>query len=202
MAHVDKLTCTICKKIMKNEISVMAHMKRHNDGGTRTTHVAHLCLKCGKSFKSSTSLRDHERSNCGKAPRYQCDICNKFLTTAGILKAHKLVHSGVRDFACQFCGKKFALKHQVRAHERIHTGEKKYKCSYCPEAFIHHSTFEIHISTHTGVKKYACTGCGERFTCFSNLKSHRKSHSNTCGQQVAIKNEHQSEVQDSSSDSN
>lgn len=140
----------------------------------------HMCLKCGKSFSSKTVLSDHERSDCGSNPIYECNICNKRYHSAGSLKTHKTMHTGELNHVCPYCGQTFRTAGQVKIHSRKHTGDKPYKCNECGKAFGYRESLLTHESIHTGVKRFMCE-CGQRFSCISNLKAHRKSHRDTCG---------------------
>ncbi|XP_059616203.1 uncharacterized protein LOC132261415 [Phlebotomus argentipes] len=179
-AHKEKIKCNFCSKSYSGEHNLKTHIHlRHTDKALKKT--TYLCGKCAKSFTSKTALTDHEKSDCGKSPIYQCDICNKFYHSAGSLKGHKTLHTKVRPFLCKYCGKPYRTPGQMREHERVHTGEKPHKCTYCPKAFSHRGSLLTHLSLHTGFKRYMCSGCGQRFTCISNLQAHRKSHADTCG---------------------
>ncbi|GAB0088970.1 uncharacterized protein DMENIID0001_034410 [Sergentomyia squamirostris] len=180
-AHKDEVTCTFCKKTYAGEKNLQNHIELRHTKTRELKKMVYLCGKCGKNFTSKTALMDHERSDCGKSPIYQCDICKKYYHSAGSLKGHKSLHTKEKPFVCKFCGKTFRNAGQLRVHERIHTGEKPHKCTYCPKAFSHRETLLTHLTVHTGFKRFMCSGCGKRFACISNLQVHRKAHSNTCG---------------------
>ncbi|XP_055684326.1 zinc finger protein 20-like [Lutzomyia longipalpis] len=179
--HRDEVTCKFCNKTYAGERNLQTHIDLRHTKTKTIKKMTYLCRKCGKNFTSKTALLDHERSDCGKAPIYQCDVCKKFYHSAGSLKGHKTLHTKVRPFLCKFCGKSYRNPGQLRVHERTHTGEKPHKCTYCPKAFSHRETLLTHITMHTGFKRFMCSGCGKRFACISNLQVHRKAHADTCG---------------------
>nr|XP_012150786.1 PREDICTED: zinc finger protein 697-like isoform X1 [Megachile rotundata] len=39
--------------------------------------VIHKCTRCGKGYQLETSLRRHQRLECGVEPRQSCPICGK-----------------------------------------------------------------------------------------------------------------------------
>uniref|UniRef100_A0A1B0DMU1 C2H2-type domain-containing protein n=1 Tax=Phlebotomus papatasi TaxID=29031 RepID=A0A1B0DMU1_PHLPP len=179
--HKEKITCNICNKSYSGEHNLKTHMALRHSSSNSRPKCTYLCGKCAKSFTSKTALLDHERSDCGKSPIYQCDICQKFYHSAGSLKGHKTLHTKVRPYLCKYCGKPYRTPGQMRDHERVHTGEKPHQCTYCPKRFSHRGSLLTHLSLHTGFKRFMCSGCGQRFTCISNLQAHRKSHADTCG---------------------
>lgn len=42
--------------------------------------VIHKCTRCGKGYQLETSLRRHQRLECGVEPRQSCPICGKKFT--------------------------------------------------------------------------------------------------------------------------
>lgn len=82
----------------------------------------------GRNFAAKIALSDHERSECGKQPIYKCNVCDKSYHSAGSLKTHQTVHTGVLAHLCKHCGKAFRTQGQVKVHERSHTGSKPFKC--------------------------------------------------------------------------
>lgn len=164
-----------------------------------------ILLFPGRSFNSKVALSDHERSNCGQSPIYQCHYCEKNYHSAGSLKCHMTIHTNAMDFECSFCPKQFRTKGQLTVHLRSHTKEKNFKCSHCPAEFSHRESLLTHNSEfgtfsfgsnfkfffpsalHTGIKRFECSSCGSKFSCISNLLAHRKSHKNTCFDSVINK---------------
>lgn len=107
-------------------------------------------LFIGRNFNTKVALSDHERSDCGKAPIYQCHYCEKNYHSAGSLKFHLTIHTNSLEFHCNFCKKQFRTKGQLKVHERSHTKEKNYKCSHCPAEFGHRESLLTHNS------KFSC----------------------------------------------
>ena len=68
-------------------------------------------------------FRVHNETNCGKDRNYLCDQCKSTFATVHALKAHLLIHSGVKKNLCGFCGADFISKGQLKVHERSHTGK-------------------------------------------------------------------------------
>ncbi|XP_036226907.2 gastrula zinc finger protein xFG20-1 isoform X2 [Bactrocera oleae] len=183
--HRDLIFCNICEKFMTGHDSLKNHMRKHEQerDSKSVANRNFVCDKCGKKFYGRTSLTDHVRSDCGRKPLYQCNVCGKHLTTAGILKTHLLLHKDDTPYQCDKCGKTFKVKAQYKTHIKTrHTDYKPFQCHLCPKAYPYRESLLTHMTVHTGIKRFLCNGCGKRFTCVSNLQAHRKVHSDTCGQ--------------------
>lgn len=85
----------------------------------------------GRKFTSKIALSDHERADCGHAPLYKCNFCDKCYHSSGSLKTHQSIHTGKLPHLCNFCGKAFRTQGQVTVHARKHTGEKPFGCEVC-----------------------------------------------------------------------
>ncbi|CAD6999183.1 unnamed protein product [Ceratitis capitata] len=183
--HHDMLYCNICEKYMTGHDSLKNHIRKHEQekDNKSAANRNFVCDKCGKKFGGRTALTDHVRSDCGRKPLYQCNVCGKHLTTSGILKTHLLLHKDDTPYQCDKCGKAFKVKAQYKTHLKTrHTDHKPFQCHLCPKAYPYRESLLTHMTVHTGIKRFLCNGCGKRFTCVSNLQAHRKVHSETCGQ--------------------
>lgn len=177
--HQDILTCEHCQKVLSSRDVLRKHIQIYHEKVERVKTL-HVCSKCGISVSSKYILMNHEKSDCGRAPRNKCDICGKSYSTLGYLRSHMRIHTGALPHVCAECGKAFRNGHQLIAHSRVHTGARPYVCEVCGKGFSHRETLLTHSSMHTGLKRFCCQGCGERFSCISNLKAHRRSRQDTC----------------------
>lgn len=104
--HEDRLKCKYCNKMFKQVDCKTAHIRKvHMKIATK--QYTFVCSKCGKKFNSHMALSDHEQADCGTAPLYKCDRCDKSLHSLGSLKIHQLIHTGDLPFSCGFCQKRF-----------------------------------------------------------------------------------------------
>lgn len=77
-----------------------------------------ICEQCGKTFKTTKTLRTHVESVHEKLRKYVCPICDKAFFDRGKLNFHQHKHSEVRNFHCEECGRSFKTKsdlYQVKA---------------------------------------------------------------------------------------
>lgn len=174
--HRDRLECSICQKQFQDPDCLQGHIRYAHRGAKEKRRLSFVCLRCGKRFTSRSVLTDHERSNCGDSPIYECETCGKHYSSYGAWKVHKELHKDQLQFVCSYCMKRFRTKGQLKIHERSHTGEKPFRCEYCPKAFPYRESLMTHHSIHTGNKRFKCADCSQAFTCSSNLKSHRRIH--------------------------
>ncbi len=54
----DPFRCTVCEKKIKEKRDMKRHLETHLSG------LSYECSTCGKSFRSSDSLRHHNKKRC------------------------------------------------------------------------------------------------------------------------------------------
>ncbi|XP_040849460.1 zinc finger protein 354B isoform X1 [Ochotona curzoniae] len=133
------------------------------------------CSECGRAFSQSASLIQHERIHTGEKP-YRCNECGKGFTSISRLNRHRIIHTGEKLYNCNECGKALSSHSTLIIHERIHTGEKPCKCKVCGKAFRQSSALIQHQRMHTGEKPYKCNECEKTFRCNSSLSNHQRIH--------------------------
>ncbi|CAH1399495.1 unnamed protein product [Nezara viridula] len=66
-------------------------MKRLNVARTEDIR-RFLCNTCGRSYKNKRSLSSHKKIECGKPPRYYCNLCPRGFFYKSKLMLHTVQH--------------------------------------------------------------------------------------------------------------
>ncbi|KAM9334644.1 uncharacterized protein ABDE67_021201 [Symphorus nematophorus] len=136
-----------------------------------------ICLECGKTFASRSSLKKHHVVHSSVRP-FKCTQCDKSYKTQKDLNQHFLIHSKpkVPSFACSLCEKRFSSQALLTVHLRRHSGERPFACSYCDKRFLTNAVLKSHVRIHTGERPYACTFCDKTFTQLYPRTVHLRMH--------------------------
>ena len=110
-------------------VSISTSEEQQRRGGLQATDMElqnpfrNKCQQCGKSFKRSDFLKQHQR----------------------------LVHMKVRNHACDICGKRFGHKgHITRHRECVHSGKKRGSiCHYVHQSQVN----KLRVKNRQGRKK-------------------------------------------------
>ncbi|XP_055918231.1 transcription factor grauzone-like [Eupeodes corollae] len=118
---LPKIQCQICKTWMKNEHTMRAHRRLHEDEGT-----VHECDVCGKTGPSRNSILKHKRYVHLSERTFKCTTCPKAFKRAVSLKEHMTLHTGEILYKCTFCTKTFNSGANMFAHKKkMHFNEWK-----------------------------------------------------------------------------
>ncbi|XP_035728122.1 zinc finger protein 676-like isoform X2 [Vespa mandarinia] len=79
---------------VNNPTTPLFFPKLHRGHTTLPEDQHYMCGECGKGYKWMANLMRHQRYECGKAPKYHCQICMKDFYRRYVLKNHiKTKHS-------------------------------------------------------------------------------------------------------------
>ena len=105
-----RFQCDICKKKFGSQQNLDRHELVH------TGFKPHLCVTCGRRFKSKETLRDHDkRVHQGKF-EFSCKTCGHGFKTEFKLQLHLLMHQQYSDYKCQRCNDKCDSMAELMAH--------------------------------------------------------------------------------------
>lgn len=161
--------------------------ERRSDSAKQEEKDVLICAVCGNKVQRRM-MHYHMKSHTNpKVPRtreetkWQCDICNKELSSKHALAEHKKTHldpsQRVADqIVCEICAKVSLSRELHKSHMRVHLTEKLYKCTDCTMSFKTRQGLKKHERTHTGEKPLACTVCDARFRAHTTLSIHMRLH--------------------------
>lgn len=112
------------------------------------------------------------------APKNQCEVCKRILSSASALQSHLLLHTGERPYACDSCDKSFTSVRGLNRHVRIHSGGRPYQCNQCDKSFVYPFNLKSHQLIHGSRKPFCCISCGKRFLSKPELVTHMRVHTN------------------------
>ncbi|XP_075461005.1 histone-lysine N-methyltransferase PRDM16 isoform X2 [Ascaphus truei] len=102
-----------------------SNLQRH----IRSQHVgarAHACPDCGKTFATSSGLKQHKHIHSTVKP-FICEVCHKSYTQFSNLCRHKRMHADCRtQIKCKDCGQMFSTTSSLNKHRRFCEGKNHY----------------------------------------------------------------------------
>jgi len=115
------ISCPFCPYRTNENRNLEEHKRRRHAaeiGYTRPEKLPHVCDACGKSFRTPSSLREHQASHSvGQNPEFRCDICGKYLKQQNSFSKHMMnVHK--KGHNCEVCNKIFYSSKVLQIHRR------------------------------------------------------------------------------------
>lgn len=129
-----------------------------------------------------------------RVPRFQCLVCDQWLSNYNSLKRHTLLHTGERPFKCSFCSKTYIQLHHLQKHELSHrypikrpkgsvsssvsgsSPETEYSCGVCNMTFSGPRHLQYHLTMHDTSRPFKCNVCSMRFLKKGHLDYHMQTH--------------------------
>ncbi|KAM6931793.1 histone-lysine N-methyltransferase MECOM [Lycodopsis pacificus] len=122
-----------CENCSKQVFTDPSNLQRH----IRSQHVgarAHACADCGKTFATSSGLKQHKHIHssvkpfmCKSLRPYLCEVCHKSYTQFSNLCRHKRMHADCRtQIKCKDCGQMFSTTSSLNKHRRFCEGKNHF----------------------------------------------------------------------------
>ncbi|KAJ3586002.1 hypothetical protein NHX12_012404 [Muraenolepis orangiensis] len=138
--------CDQCPKAFNWKSNLIRHQMSHDSGKRfecencdkvqhtphrhiRSQHVgarAHTCPECGKTFATSSGLKQHKHIHSSVKP-FICEVCHKSYTQFSNLCRHKRMHADCRtQIKCKDCGQMFSTTSSLNKHRRFCEGKNHF----------------------------------------------------------------------------
>ncbi|XP_072442350.1 histone-lysine N-methyltransferase PRDM16 isoform X5 [Chiloscyllium punctatum] len=135
-----RFECENCDKVRLKVFTDPSNLQRH----IRSQHVgarAHACPDCGKTFATSSGLKQHKHIHSSIKPftyrrqgqawtQSDGEVCHKSYTQFSNLCRHKRMHADCRtQIKCKDCGQMFSTTSSLNKHRRFCEGKNHYNPS-------------------------------------------------------------------------
>jgi hypothetical protein len=177
----EELYCdfTGCDYSTLKGYNLTQHLRHHND------ERGHQCPICGKSFRSSSHLRNHTRAVHTKERIFQCPKCPRSFATHWQSKSHQKSNHGSKRslYTCKICPKQYQTPQALAGHMKSgHAANKKTSadgkikapfgvCETCGETLLNKS----HQCSNVQVENTKCSIC-QKMVDSKALKAHMQYH--------------------------
>ncbi|XP_060949877.1 endothelial zinc finger protein induced by tumor necrosis factor alpha-like [Limanda limanda] len=183
--ELESIMCDVCGKVMKNKSSLARHSFIH------TGKKPFACQLCDLRFNRRDNLQHHltrlhpngvsKLEKQREVTAWLCAVCGKTFNCRSRLKAHEVVHSGVKPHRCDLCPKAYMRTNDLEHHKKsVHVPgafepprPSSLLCDLCGKEFKCRSQLVIHFQTHTGERPHLCDTCGRKFARQHQLKRHK-----------------------------
>ncbi|XP_016123758.1 zinc finger and BTB domain-containing protein 40-like [Sinocyclocheilus grahami] len=173
--------CSECSKAFPTLKSLHQHCMEVHGGPPAKKKKTELvpCDMCDKTFKHSSGLLYHKRTEHFEERPYACEECGAKFAASSSLKNHMRLHTGEKPFHCKHCDMSFSVAAALSYHtKKKHAEGKMYCCQYCSATFAQSIELTRHVRTHTGDKPYVCRECGKGFKQANGLSVHLQNFHN------------------------
>jgi len=194
LPKASDVVCSVCGKTFLNAVNLRRHFLNHSI----IKEKPHYCRTCDEWIRDATTFKNHQnqhQNRCCKTCKvefstvsekenhdcqhpFKCETCKKIFRRKQQLEAHKLVHSGLKQYGCEHCGKLFKQMGHLKAHvEEVHEVDKssnEHVCNECGKGFPSQRKLNYHMTythSHKKLKRHTCPICGKDFSR-AKLKPH------------------------------
>ncbi|KAM4693609.1 histone-lysine N-methyltransferase MECOM isoform 3-T3 [Discoglossus pictus] len=156
LSHTEEreYKCDQCPKAFNWKSNLIRHQMSHDTG------KHYECENCSKQvFTDPSNLQRHIRSQHVGARAHACSECGKTFATSSGLKQHKHIHSSVKPFVCEVCHKSYTQFSNLCRHKRMHADcRTQIKCKDCGQMFSTTSSLNKHRRFCEGKNHFASGG--------------------------------------------
>ena len=194
IAHVrEECVCDTCAKTFPNKRYLSGHVRRVHKENIHKKNIDEIeCLQCRKTFHTEY-WRDLHIQSVHIIDHCSCEKCGKEYKNTYRLKQHELRYHASKDFQsqdreekymrrinkkgptiCDQCSKTFKTELRMRRHmKNVHSQTNVfYPCQHCKRPFKSKSRKDRHIKMVHVLKEVSCETCGKIYKNESVLRTH------------------------------
>ena len=168
-ASSKALVCEHCRKpnaeTFNTELELVQHkISCHYD-------LFNVCNYCGRRSSSSENFWIHIKRHLGLNPRknHKCNDCGLHFAKPGLLKRHRLRHTGERPHECPECKKHFTALGSLKRHQLLHSEYHPFLCDFCGKGFNQKAALTNHVTLQ---HEFTCALCGCKQTSKADMEKH------------------------------
>lgn len=166
------LVCEQCGKTFAHQFNLENHKSSQHGEYIEDVDSIYRCKECDDQFTSRRDLYEHISKHSKEPTPVLCDYCGRSFKSSESLRSHIRIHQDIRPHPCTYCAKRFRSRLQMTQHLHVHTGVKLFKCTICNREFAKKDSLVAHMRTHTGELPYQCSYCSDKFSTISKRKTH------------------------------
>uniref|UniRef100_A0A1B0DQE1 Zinc finger protein 865 n=1 Tax=Phlebotomus papatasi TaxID=29031 RepID=A0A1B0DQE1_PHLPP len=175
-----RLECSFCHSLYYQKYNLSMHIWKEH-----LKMKYYECKICGKEFKTSSSLRNHQNThkfekdaeNQKIGNQQICLLCGIDTIAAEELKSHMATHKKEDMWCCVSCPYKTPKRHGLQNHVKVvHRGIRDFHCPRCGQSFTTGAILKQHLLRHEGIKNHECSVCGVKKVTRRELRSHMVVH--------------------------
>ncbi|EFN71400.1 Zinc finger protein 768 [Camponotus floridanus] len=132
-----------------------------------------MCGECGKGYKWMDNLRRHQRLECGKLPKWHCEICKKMFYRADQQEEYDalwMLERKARSIGQEGQDSLQSFSNETYPSSKVHDtlGPSNYPVTQA-QVFSGDS-----YASMIRASNYVCTDCGKKYKWLDSLKRHQR----------------------------
>ncbi|XP_065092498.1 zinc finger protein 91-like [Ochlerotatus camptorhynchus] len=173
----DAFECELCKKRFPDSNALQHHKWWMH---TPASERPFKCDICGNKFMKEYLLKQHIQRHVEQERKvFQCQLCDRALSTASQLRAHmQSLHGEASAWVCDVCAKGFSHRSVLERHRLSHTPEGLAKmmeqCTNCNRWYSNRKSFIKHRRRCGVAQPVKCDQCDHTAVNDVALKTHQK----------------------------